>query len=121
MLVSDQTTDWHITAFTTKLCDLDCTSNFCTQDFFSSDMTGLKQPVVESNIKRLKTIVGLYRKTTENLIADYISAEAPKEAVNGGDTFGEVAIEVSTQIHPTTGELDGQIRGNHGKVGGGCF
>ncbi|KAL5481708.1 hypothetical protein EMCRGX_G021936 [Ephydatia muelleri] len=80
------------------------------KDFFSSDMTGLKQPVVESNIKRLKTIVGLYRKTTENLIADYISAEAPKEAVNGGDTFGEVAIEVSTQIHPTTGELDGQIR-----------
>lgn len=73
-------------------------------------MTGLKQTVVESNIKRLKSIIGLYRKTTENLIADYISAETPKETVEE-DTFGEVAIEVSTQIHPTTGELDGKIRG----------
>lgn len=67
--------------------------------------------MVENNIKRLKSIVGLYRKTTENLIADYISAEPPKETV-GGDTYGEVAIELSTQIHPTTGELDGKIRGN---------
>ena len=70
---------------------------------------------MESNIKRLKTIVGLYRKTAENLIADYISAEPPKET-GGNDTYGEVAIELSTQIHPTTGELDGKIRGNASRV-----
>ena len=70
---------------------------------------------MESNIKSLKSIVGLYRKTTENLIADYISAEPPKET-GGNDTYGEVAIELTTQIHPTSHELDCKIRGNGDRV-----
>ena len=70
---------------------------------------------MESSIKRLKTIVGLYRKTTDKLIADYISAEPPKET-GGYDTYGEVAIELTTQIHPTSQELDCKIRGNGDRV-----
>ena len=93
-------------SLTLKQCNVLDQSLDVIRQFFHAGGNGLRKTYLDKSedLQALKYAISLYTQTTDSLTKIFIETQTDQNAIVTNGNFGQVAVQVDTYTHPSTGE-----------------